>query len=245
MSVLVNFLSFIRLCFINPGLLLLALKVKHSGRTYLSYSTIYSLVSNYLSLQKLSSTAIQVAEFGVGRGGSATILAWLVNRYNGKLSLYDVFGLIPAPTEKDGEGALIRYKYIITNEGNDYYGNISNLRDIIQNELYKVCLPDNLEIIQGKYEDVLPNLNDDRKFNLIHIDCDWYESSKVVYSYIQTRLRPGSIIQVDDYSFWEGSTRAYHDTTWLINYQTHLIDGALVIDTSKTKNNQSFDNNGD
>ncbi len=178
---------------------------------------------------------MQVAEFGVGRGGSATILAWLVNRYKGKLSLYDLFGLIPAPTEKDGERAVDRYKYIVTNESDDYYGNIQNLRNVVQNEIYQVCSPDKLEIIQGKYEDILPKLDDDRKFNLIHIDCDWYESSKVVYRYLQTRLKPGAIIQVDDYSQWEGSKQAYQETTWLTDYQTHLVDGALVIDTSRKK----------
>jgi hypothetical protein len=81
----------------------------------------------------------------------------------------------------------------------------------------------------------LPSLNDERVFSLVHIDCDWYESSKVVYNYLQTRINPGAIIQVDDYSNWEGSKRAYQETTWLTRYHTHIVDGALVINTSYDK----------
>ena len=189
MSIRTNIYSSIRLFSINPNLFFLSLKVKQAGYTYLRYSTIYSLAYSFITLQNRSSSGLQVAEFGVGRGGSATILAWLVNRYHGKLSLYDVFGRIPAPTMKDGQSAQNRYKYILNNESDDYYGNIINLREVIQNDLYKVCEPGNLEFIQGKYEDMLPGLIDDRKFDLVHIDCDWYESSVIVYSYLQSQIK--------------------------------------------------------
>ena len=233
MSTINNMSSLIRLGFMNPGLMILTLNVKRSKRTYLSYSTLFSLVRNYFSIRKHSLRPLRVAEFGVGRGGSAMILAWLVNRDEGNLSLYDVFSRIPGPTDQDGERALDRYKYIINQESNDYYGNINNLQDVILKELHQVCSPEHIEIVQGKYEEVLAKLEDERTFDLVHIDCDWYESSKVVYSYLQTRLQPGAILQVDDYSNWEGSLRAFQETTWLTPYRTHLVDGALVIDTSR------------
>jgi hypothetical protein len=236
MSAQGNLLSFIKLGLIDIRLMVLAWKLKHSKRTYLSYSTLYSLASNYLILRKQAGQPIQVAEFGVGRGGSATLVSWLVNKYHGQITLYDIFGRIPAPTEEDGERALNRYQIIINKEGKDYYGNIDNLLELILEELHEICPADRIEIIQGKYEDTLPNLNDSRKFDLVHIDCDWYESSRAVYNYLQSRVKPGAIIQVDDYSNWEGSRRAYQDTEWLSGYCTHLIDGALVIDTSKLTN---------
>jgi len=213
----------------------LAVNVKSSKRTYLSYSTIYSLVKNYLTITKRSSQPLQVAEFGVGRGGSATILAWLVDRYKGNLTLFDVFSRIPAPTEQDGARALQRYKYILNQEQEDYYGNIENLLEVVLRDLHKVCRRERIEVVQGKYEDILKNLNDDKAFDLVHIDCDWYESSKAVYYYLQTRLETGAILQIDDYSNWEGSRQAFQDTIWLKPYQTHIVDGALVIDTSRTK----------
>jgi hypothetical protein len=226
-----NILSFIRLGLVNPYLMQLAWKLKKTKRTYLSYSTLYSLVENFIDINNHISHPLQVAEFGVGRGGSATILAWLVNRFEGNLTLFDIFGRIPAPSQQDGVEALSRYDYIVNQEKKDYYGNISDLLDIILADLYKVCKPERIDVVKGKYEDVLPSLNDEREFNLVHIDCDWYESSKVVYDYIQTRLQNGAIIQVDDYSTWEGSMRAFQETTWLSTCPTHLVDGALVINT--------------
>ncbi len=184
-----NILSFIHLGFVNPQLMVLAWKLKISKHTYLSYSTLYSLVKNFVDINKHSSHPVQVAEFGVGRGGSATILAWLVNQYKGYLTLFDIFGRIPAPSQQDGVKALNRYEYIIKQEKDDYYGNINDLLNVILSDLHKVCQPERIEIVKGKYEDVLPGLKDDREFNLVHIDCDWYESSMVVYNYLQTRLQ--------------------------------------------------------
>lgn len=226
-----------RLAEIDIRLLFLAWNLKRSRRTYLSYATLFSLASNFMAVSKQSLQPIQVAEFGVGRGGSAIFLAWLVNQYQGKLSLYDVFGQIPAPTEQDGERAASRYDAIIKQEGEKYYGNIINVLELVLRDLHKVCKPDRIDIVKGKYEETLPTLTDIKKFNLVHIDCDWYESSKAVYSYLQSRLRDGAIIQIDDYSTWDGSKRAFQEATWLNNYQSHLVDGALVIDISKIKDN--------
>jgi predicted O-methyltransferase YrrM len=230
-----NFISFIKLGVIHPDLMLLAWRLKRTKRTYLSFPTLYSLSRNFLLVKNRHPRPLQIAEFGVGRGGSATILAWLVNRYKGKLTLYDVFSRIPAPTEKDGERALNRYDYIMNQESKDYYGNIPNLLDVVLNDLHEVCHPDRIEIIQGKYEDTLANIKDAREFSLVHIDCDWYESSMCVYSYLHERIQPGAIIQVDDFSNWDGSKRAFQDANWLHQYQTWIVDGALVIDTSKNK----------
>ncbi len=235
MSAQENLMSFINLGLIDIRLMILTWKLKNSKRTYLSYSTLYSLASNFINLQEQASQPMHVAEFGVGRGGSATVLAWLVNKYHGQITLYDIFGRIPAPTEEDGERALSRYDVIINKEGKDYYGNITNLLDVILEELHQVCSANQIEIIQGEYEKTLPKLMDSRKFDLVHIDCDWYESSKAVYNYLQSRLKPSVIIQVDDYSNWEGSNRAFQEAQWLSKYHTHLVDGALVIDTSLVK----------
>ena len=134
-----NILAFIHLGLVSPRLMLLARRIKKYKHTFLSYSTIYSLVKNFIELEKHSSQLLHVAEFGVGRGGSATILAWLVNHYNGHLTLFDIFGRIPAPSQQDGAKALSRYEFIVKQEKDDYYGNISDLLEVILADLHKVC----------------------------------------------------------------------------------------------------------
>ncbi len=222
-----------QIALIDPRLMLLAVNVKRSKKTYLTYSTLLSLARNYIEINHHSSQPVHVAEFGVGLGGSAMILAWMVSKHRGTLTLFDVFGRIPAPTESDGEQALHRYEDILGHEKADYYGNLDNVLELVLHDLHQVCPSDRIETVQGKYEEILPGLTDHRLFDLVHIDCDWYESSRAVYHYLQSCLNPGAIIQVDDYSQWEGSKRAYQDATWLHAYQTHLVDGALVIDTAK------------
>ncbi len=227
-----NLLHLLQLGLISPRLMMLTWDIKQSRRTFLTYATLHSLANNFMKLYKRSNESIQVAEFGVGRGGSATLLAWLVNKYHGQITLYDVFGRIPAPGDRDGKRAQSRYENILTHESEEYYGNISNLIEVVLNDIYKVCPADQLQVVQGKYEDILPTLEDERKFNLVHIDCDWYESSMAVYNYLSKRLKPGAIIQVDDYSNWEGSKKAFNDAGWPGNYHTHIVEGALVIDTA-------------
>lgn len=224
-------ISLIRLGLVNPSLMMLAWQVKKDRKTYLSYPKLHYLVKNFLRLNSKRKGELFVAEFGVGRGGSAMILAWLVGHYGGKLVLFDVFGQIPPPTDMDGHRAKERYEVILNEETNDYYGNVPDLLNILKRDISKVCDLSQVEFIQGKYEETLHKFEADYTYHLVHIDCDWFESSIAVLSYLRTRLNSSAIIQIDDYSNWRGSTKAIEDAIWLKQYQFKLIDGALAIDT--------------
>jgi asparagine synthase (glutamine-hydrolysing) len=222
--------AFLKLGLIHPALLLYAGRVKSQKKTYLTYSKLYSLASNFKNLTKNSVDPLEIGEFGVGRGGSAMILAWLVGHYGGRLTLFDVFGRIPAPTEKDGQRALERYQVILDQENERYYGNIPDLIDLIKVEISAVCDLNQVTFIQGKYEETLPFLDSNISYDLVHIDCDWYESSKAVFDYLENHLRPGAILQVDDYSNWQGSHMAVDEAKWLVPSNFKLVDGALVVE---------------
>jgi hypothetical protein len=228
--------SLLKLVILEPRLIKLAWQVKHSKKTYLSWQKIISIVDSFYLLHKRwPRKSLHVGEFGVGRGGSAMLLGWLVGRYGGTIALYDVFGQIPAPTERDGEQAQQRYEKIIHREDQEYYGNIPDLLEVILSEISRVCPRDRIEIIQGRYEDVLPYQASEKTFDFVHIDCDWYESSRVVLAYLKDHLSPCAIIQIDDYGHWEGSRKAYEEASWLSQYQAKPVDNALVIDTGKEK----------
>jgi asparagine synthase (glutamine-hydrolysing) len=231
-----KWVSLLKLVILEPRLTKLAWQLKRSKKTYLSWSKIISIVDSFYLLRKRwPRKSFHVGEFGVGRGGSAMLLGWLVGRYGGTIALYDVFGQIPAPTEMDGEQAQQRYEKIIHREEQEYYGNIPDLLEVILSEISRVCPRDRIEIIQGRYEDVLPYQASGKTFDLVHIDCDWYESSRVVLAYLKDHLSPGAIIQIDDYGHWEGSRKAYEEASWLSQCQAIPIDNALVVDTGKEK----------
>lgn len=209
-------------------------QLKREKKTFLCYTKLLSLITSYFQARERTGDQVLVAEFGVGRGGSAALLAWLVEHYGGKLALYDIFGQIPAPTQLDGERAQERYQTILHREKDSYYGNIPNLFQVIQEEIAQVCDPAKVDYIRGKYEETLPDLSDTRVLSLVHIDCDWYESSLAVLRYIKPRLSPDAILQVDDYTNWEGSNRAINETDWLKGSRRTLVEGALHIDMGNT-----------
>jgi hypothetical protein len=224
--------SLLKLVILEPRLARLAWQVKRSKKTFLSWPKLLSIVESYHLLRKRwPRKSMQVCEFGVGRGGSAILLGWLVGRYGGILTLYDVFGQIPAPTEMDGEGALQRYEKILNREDQEYYGNIPDLLGVILREISSVCPRDRIETIPGKYEDVLPVQTNEKSYDLVHIDCDWYESTRVVLAYLKDHLSPGAILQIDDYDHWQGSRKAFNEAGWLEGYQARPVDDALVVDT--------------
>lgn len=226
-----NYFSLFQIGLINPLLVPQILNIKLNKKTYLGYPQILSLIKNFSLLKNKQQNPLQIAEFGVGRGGSAILLSWLVSKYGGHLFLYDVFGQIPSPTDLDGIQAKERYNFIIDQENNDYYGNIPNLIKLIQSEIGEVCDLNHVSFIVGKYEDTLNVKSNDHEFDLIHIDCDWYESSKSVLNYLKRNINSGAIIQIDDYSNWQGSNNAVNEAEWLKPYRRWLVNGSLVIDT--------------
>lgn len=226
-----SLLAFLRLASLDLAAARLAWDIKRQKKTYLSYGRLASLARNFHSARQRSTQPLQIAEFGVGRGGSALLLHALAQRHGAHLALFDLFGQIPSPGEQDGEQARQRYQAILQAEHpENYYGNIPDLLQLIRSELAAQGSLAGVAFIIGRYEDSLPQLNDRRAFNLVHIDCDWYESTRTVLEYLRPNLHPAALIQVDDYGHWEGARKAVDQTEWLANAKRWRVDQALVID---------------
>jgi asparagine synthase (glutamine-hydrolysing) len=235
MQALKSYIAQFKIGIISPSLLMLSREIVKSKKTFLDYPRLLHLTENFLQMRKRSASDLQVAEFGVGRGGSALLLAWLINRYGGKLILFDVFGRIPEPSATDGEEAQIRFKKIKQSENSDYYGNIPNLLDILKQELESVCPLEQIEFVQGKYEDTLPQYPYDLSISFAHIDCDWYESAKAVLGFLSNHIKSDGILQIDDYSYWSGAKTATDEAAWLQNFARKQVSGALIIDRGHPK----------
>lgn len=230
-----QYLYLLKITFIDPRLAILVRKIKKSNYTFLGYPRLYSLITSFILAAGRKNAPLYVAEFGVGRGGSAMILAWLIDRFGGSMALFDVFGRIPPPTSDDGNDAQIRYQKISQDESSDYYGNLGDLISTIRNELYTICKPNQVTFVQGIFEDTLPNYQPQSGYDLIHIDCDWYESTRTVLNHIQHNLSDVALIQIDDYEYWSGATKAVNEASWLTDYKRQIIEGALVIDMGLDK----------
>ena len=156
-----------------------------------------------------------IVEAGCALGGSAIVLAAEKDRARA-LRVYDVFGLIPPPSPRDGEDVQRRYEVITSGRstgigGDRYYGYEDDLLCTVRANFARHGLaPDtwNVHLHPGLFDQ---SLHPPGGVALAHIDCDWYESVTTCLERIVPRLVPGGVLVIDDYEHWSGARAAVDD----------------------------------
>jgi O-methyltransferase len=186
------------------------------SRRVLADRLTYLQVDKLRTLERLSaqinkqSISGDVIECGIALGGSAIVLATLSGRpFQG----YDVFGMIPPPSENDPPEVHERYRDIAAGEskgidGDDYYGYVTDLYDRVCASLAAYDLPvDNARVSlhQGLFEDTL---RVDRPIAVGHIDSDWHDPVKLCLERLWPVLSPGGFLVLDDYNDYGGCRTA-------------------------------------
>ena len=189
-------------------------KVKTCNLTYLSIGALRDIkkVIKRCEYQKLKGIFI---EAGCALGGSAIVISKSKSKER-SFHIYDVFGMIPEPTAKDGEDVHDRYDTIIHGKskglgGETYYGYIKNLKaGVIQSFKNFNCDPQQNNIIlhEGLFNDTL-FIKEEVAF--AHIDADWYESVMMCLTRIEPYLVRNGVIIIDDYYDWSGCRMAVDD----------------------------------
>lgn len=64
-----------------------------------------------------------------------------------------------------------------------------------------------LHFVKGKVEDTIPE-HAPEEIALLHLDTDWYESTRHELEHLYPRLARGGVLIIDDYGHWEGARRA-------------------------------------
>ena len=196
------------------------MKVRAIGRevrdrklTYLSPKKLRSLL-NAVDAVTLAEVPGDFLEFGVALGGSGICLASRLEpgrRYLG----FDVFGMIPPPTEADGEAVGRRYRTIAEGRsegigGGQYYGYVDDLHATVSDSFAALGLPvdgERILLVKGLFEQTVVQ-HGDATVALAHIDCDWYESVRCCLDFVWPRLSPGGQVVLDDYDHWDGARKA-------------------------------------
>lgn len=151
-------------------------------------------------------------EAGCALGGSAMVLTQAKDPAR-LLFIYDVFGMIPPPTDEDGPDIHERYEKIKSGQaagigGDPYYGYEEQLMDRVRDTFATLGLPveDNaVTLVQGLFQDTITG---DEPVALAHIDGDWYDSVRTCLERIGPRLSPGGVMVIDDYFYWSGCRTA-------------------------------------
>jgi asparagine synthase (glutamine-hydrolysing) len=191
----------------------IAREVKERKLTYLSSAKIRNLER---CLRDLEDRRIpgDVVEAGVALGGSAILLASQMGAdrcFHG----YDVFGRIPAPSERDDAKSQERFAVIASGQAKGlgeaaYYGYVENLHQEVVRSFASFGLAVDgrrISLHQGLFEDTL-RFPPGRRVALAHIDCDWHDPVQLCLERLYPVWTPGGYWVIDDYNDYGGCRKA-------------------------------------
>lgn len=177
--------------------------------TLLSIGPLTSLAQALINVQVAGVPGL-IIEAGTARGGSAIVLA-TAKSPDRQLKVYDVFGMIPPPSDKDGADVHRRYERIRSGKargGKEYYGYRDNLFEEVKASFAEFGVPverSGVELIRGLFQDTIAL---DQPVAFAHVDGDWYESTMTCLQRIVPWLSVGGRLVIDDYFMWSGCRTA-------------------------------------
>lgn len=141
-----------------------------------------------------------IVECGVARGGSAAMMALTMKRLSmsRRLWLFDTFEGLPAPSKDDPDYEIAK----------NYEGTCKGTLEDVSGSFKRLGL--DAKPVKGLFQDTLA-LAKVKEIAVLHIDGDWYESTKTVLVHLYDRVAPGGVIQLDDYGYWKGSAKAVEE----------------------------------
>jgi asparagine synthase (glutamine-hydrolysing) len=204
-------------------------QIRERKLTYLTVRRLLSLAETCRSIEN-SRLRGRFIEAGCALGGSSI----LITRTKGKkrpLYVYDVFGMIPPPTEKDTMDVHERYRTIVEGkskgiDGDKYYGYENNLFEVVKSNLKSFginCERQSVLLIKGLIQNTMTI---DQPVAFAHIDVDWYDPVMTCLEKIFPNLVIGGSIIIDDYYDWEGCRKATDEYLRTVAGQFTLDDSA-------------------
>ena len=177
--------------------------------TLLSIGPLTSLAQAVIEVQ-VGGVPGLIIEAGTARGGSAIVLA-TAKSPDRPMKVYDVFGMIPPPSDSDGPDVHRRYELIRSGKargGAEYYGYRDNLYDEVRASFAEFGVPveqSGVELVRGLFQDTIEL---DEPVAFAHLDGDWYESTMTCLQRIVPWLSVGGRLVIDDYYMWSGCRTA-------------------------------------
>jgi hypothetical protein len=180
-----------------PELAALSVKwVKNNGKNNAGdLPRLYALIMN---IRQVFDERVEgdIAELGVYRGNSAAILSHYARVHSRELFLFDTFeGFDRRDLIGDDGVKGIQFKDT----------SLGYVRDFVGEE--------NVTFFPGRFPQSVPAHLHERRFCLVHIDCDLYEPAKAGFEFFFPRLSPGGLLVIHDYAnpYWPGIKRAADD----------------------------------
>jgi hypothetical protein len=145
-------------------------------------------------------------ECGVAAGGCSALLAYVIKSYSKRprfLFCFDTFEGMPKPTSADTHAGLA------ADESGWGTGTCAAPVDSLMRAARDVGAADVIRPIKGLFRETLPTTRDAiGSIALLHLDGDWYESTRDILTNLYELILPYGYLQVDDYGHWEGCRKA-------------------------------------
>ncbi|NEK19478.1 TylF/MycF/NovP-related O-methyltransferase [Rhizobium leguminosarum] len=182
---------------------------------YLSYTTDPQLHQLLEVVRRTAPSGALIIEAGCARGGSA-ILMCSAKSPQRPMRVYDLFEMLPPPSEHDGDDMKARYAEINAGEavglgGGQYYLYDDDLMATVTNNFARFGYPvesNNVQLIKGKVQDTLTVAE---PVALANIDVDWYEPVSACLERVMPHLIVGGAVALHAYSDWSGCRKAADD----------------------------------
>ena len=145
-------------------------------------------------------------ECGVAGGGSSALLAWAIKKYSKRprtLFSFDTFRGMPEPGKRDTHQGLPAQK---TAWGQ---GTCAAPVESLFEVLEKLGVKNLVRAVPGLFQETLPiSKREVGEIGLLHLDGDWYDSTKAILENLYEMASAGAYLQVDDYGHWDGCKNA-------------------------------------
>lgn len=202
--------------------------IRDENLTYLSDQKLVSITDTCRFIVASQLPGIFL-EAGCALGGSSILIASIKDEKR-PFFIYDVFGMIPPPTEEDSQDVHDRYRTIVEGKskgigGDKYYGYEEDLFEVVQSNLKSFsidCDRQAVSLVKGLVQDTMKI---DQPVAFAHIDVDWYEPVMTCLERVFPNLISGGIIILDDYHDWGGCRKATDE------YLRRVV-GQFVLDDS-------------
>lgn len=184
---------------------------RHCGDTMVSWPGCYQA---FLAAQHVANNDIPgaIVQCGTWRGGLAAMIADTLagaGDTEREIYLYDSFQGMPLPGEHDVKVSAPEVRAVDL-----YHERQANGREWakavaanVQGAMVRSGYPGRVHIIEGDVLETIPG-DAPQEIALLHLDTDWYESTRHELEHLYPRLVPSGVLVVDDYRHWAGSRKA-------------------------------------
>jgi hypothetical protein len=167
-------------------------------------------------------------ECGVAGGGSSALLAWAIKKYSKRprtLFSFDTFRGMPEPGKQDTHKGLPA-KITAWGQGT-CAAPVESLFEVLE----KLRVKDLVKAVPGLFQETLPLCKEEvGELGLLHLDGDWYDSTKAILENLYGMASARAYLQVDDYGHWDGCKKAVDEffSRRKEELQIHPIDATGV-----------------